>query len=163
MAGWHHQCNGHELGQAPGDSEGQRGLVCSSPWAHKQSDMTEQLNNDKGSGTSMDLPLHRTGQWCLVMLSRLQSPWGRSPVLFFFSRRRNHTHPQLCLRERKHSFMPWPWIIKNGRGVSYPVAPGQLELVIIFPKGPSGQGQHIDFFLIHPSHCQNSRRPGLPS
>ena len=23
MAGWHHQCNGHELGQTLGDDEGQ--------------------------------------------------------------------------------------------------------------------------------------------
>ena len=28
MVGWHHQCNGHELGQTLGDSEGQGGLVC---------------------------------------------------------------------------------------------------------------------------------------
>ena len=28
MAGWHHQCDGHELGQTSGDGEGQRGLVC---------------------------------------------------------------------------------------------------------------------------------------
>ena len=24
MAGWHHQCNGHELGQTSGDGKGQR-------------------------------------------------------------------------------------------------------------------------------------------
>ena len=28
MAGWHHQCNGHELGQTSGDGEGQGGLAC---------------------------------------------------------------------------------------------------------------------------------------
>ena len=44
MAGWHHQCNGHELGQTSGDGEGQGGLVCCSPWGHKVSDTTEQLN-----------------------------------------------------------------------------------------------------------------------
>ena len=27
MAGWHHQCNEHELGQIPGDGEGQGGWV----------------------------------------------------------------------------------------------------------------------------------------
>ena len=26
MAGWHHQCNGNELGQIPGDGEGQGSL-----------------------------------------------------------------------------------------------------------------------------------------
>ena len=40
MAGWHHQCNGHELGQTLGDGEGQRCLVCCSPGGHKESDMT---------------------------------------------------------------------------------------------------------------------------
>ena len=45
MVGWHHQLNGHEFEQAPGDSEGQGSLVCCSSWDHKESDMTEQLNN----------------------------------------------------------------------------------------------------------------------
>ena len=40
MAGWHHRCNGHELGQTSGDGEGQGALVCYSPWGHKESDMT---------------------------------------------------------------------------------------------------------------------------
>ena len=45
MVGWHHRLNGHEFGWTLGDSEGQGSLVCSSPWGHKESDMTEQLNN----------------------------------------------------------------------------------------------------------------------
>ena len=40
MVGWHHQCNGHELGQTPGDGEGQGGLACC-----KKSDTTGRLNN----------------------------------------------------------------------------------------------------------------------
>ena len=40
MVGWHHQLNGHESEQAPGDGEGQGSLVCCSPWGHKESDMT---------------------------------------------------------------------------------------------------------------------------
>ena len=40
----HHQLNGHESDQAPGDGEGQRSLVGCSPWDCKESDMTEQLN-----------------------------------------------------------------------------------------------------------------------
>ena len=28
MAGWHHQCNEHELGQTLRDGEGQGGLAC---------------------------------------------------------------------------------------------------------------------------------------
>ena len=40
MVGWHHQLNGHESEQTPGDNEGQGSLVCCSPWGHKESDMT---------------------------------------------------------------------------------------------------------------------------
>ena len=44
MVGWHHQLNGYEFEQTPGDSEGQGSLACCSPWDGKESDMTEQLN-----------------------------------------------------------------------------------------------------------------------
>ena len=47
MIGWHHQLSGHEFEQTQGDSEGQGSLVCYSPWSRKESDMTEQLNNNK--------------------------------------------------------------------------------------------------------------------
>ena len=40
MAGRHHQCSGHELGQISGDGEGQGGQACCSPWGHKESDTT---------------------------------------------------------------------------------------------------------------------------
>ena len=38
----YHRLNGREFEQTPGDSGRQRSLACSSPWGHKQSDMTEQ-------------------------------------------------------------------------------------------------------------------------
>ena len=44
MVGWHHRLNGHEFEQAPGVGDGQRSLVCYSPWGHKESNTTEQLN-----------------------------------------------------------------------------------------------------------------------
>ena len=40
MAGYHHRFHGRELGQTPGDSEEQGGLVCYSPWGRKELDMT---------------------------------------------------------------------------------------------------------------------------
>ena len=45
MVGWHHRLSGHEFEQTPRDGEGQGSLVCCSPWGHKESDTTEQLNN----------------------------------------------------------------------------------------------------------------------
>ena len=44
MVGRHLRLNGHEFEQAPGDGEGQGSWACCSPWGHKESDMTEQLN-----------------------------------------------------------------------------------------------------------------------
>ena len=42
--GWHHWCNGHELGQTSGDSEGQGSLACCSPWGRRvrHDQVTEQ-------------------------------------------------------------------------------------------------------------------------
>ena len=45
MVGWHHRLDGHEFEQAPGDGGGQGSRTCCSPWGHKESDMTELLNN----------------------------------------------------------------------------------------------------------------------
>ena len=44
LVGWHHRLDGHEVEQALGVGDGQGGLACCSPWGHKQSDTTEQLN-----------------------------------------------------------------------------------------------------------------------
>ena len=46
MVRWRHRFGGHELGQILGDGEGQGGLACCSPWSHKESDRTWQLNNN---------------------------------------------------------------------------------------------------------------------
>ena len=46
MVGWHHWLNGHEFEQALGDGEGQGSLACCSSWDCKESDTTEQLNNN---------------------------------------------------------------------------------------------------------------------
>ena len=40
MTGWHHQRNGHELGQTSEDGERHGGLAYYSPWSHKESDTT---------------------------------------------------------------------------------------------------------------------------
>ena len=44
MVEWHHQLDGHEFEQAPGVGDGQGSLACCSPWGHKESDTTAQLN-----------------------------------------------------------------------------------------------------------------------
>ena len=48
MSGWHHRCNGQELGQTLGDGEGQGGLVCCSPWGCRV-ERDWAMNNNKGN------------------------------------------------------------------------------------------------------------------
>ena len=50
MVGWHHGFNGHELGQTPGDGEGQGRLACWSPWGLEESDTTWRLNSGNKDG-----------------------------------------------------------------------------------------------------------------
>ena len=49
IVGWHHRLNGHEFDQTRGDSKGQGSLACCSSWGHKESDMTDSLNNNEGA------------------------------------------------------------------------------------------------------------------
>ena len=49
MVGWHHGLNGHKLGQTAGVSEGQRGLVCCSPWGCKELGMIWRLDNNNNN------------------------------------------------------------------------------------------------------------------
>ena len=44
MVEWHHRLNGHKFEQTLGVGEGQRSLVCCSPWDRKESEATVRLN-----------------------------------------------------------------------------------------------------------------------
>ena len=70
----------------------QRGLVCCSPWGHKQSDTTEWLNNKL-------LPnyLHGTGQWWIWKQSLEYTEVQESLRIFF-----------------KNFLEPWVTIVKKG-------------------------------------------------
>ena len=46
IVGWHHRLNQYEFEWTPGDSERQGNLVSCGPWGCKESDTTEQLNNN---------------------------------------------------------------------------------------------------------------------
>ena len=46
MIGRHHQLDGYEFEQVPGDGEAQGSLACCSPWDCEELDMTERLNKN---------------------------------------------------------------------------------------------------------------------
>ena len=61
-AGWHHWCSEHELGQTPGDGEGQGGPACCSPWGRTELDTTGRLNNNSSSNAQWTL------RYCIAVL-----------------------------------------------------------------------------------------------
>ena len=73
--GWHHRLNGHEFEQTPGDGEGQGSLACCSPWGLKESDTTEQLNNNNQhifSCSEVSLALTEAHTPCVQALPALE-------------------------------------------------------------------------------------------
>ena len=66
MVGWHHRLNGHEFEQTPEDGEGQGSLTCCSLWGHKESDMTERLNNNPLQYSCLEHSLDRGAWWAAV-------------------------------------------------------------------------------------------------
>jgi len=56
--------SGHESEQTPGDSGGQGGLACCSPWGCKEFDLTEQnKENDGNMGLGLGL---RGSAWAVL-------------------------------------------------------------------------------------------------
>ena len=56
MVGWHHRLDGHEFEQTLGVGNCQGGLVCCSPWGHKELDMIEWLKIRKFQSRKLEIP-----------------------------------------------------------------------------------------------------------
>ena len=68
MAGWHHWLNGHEFEWTLRLGYGQGGLVCCSPWGHRESNTTEWLN-----WTELEIVEGREA-WCAAV-HRVAKSW----------------------------------------------------------------------------------------
>ena len=74
MVRQHRQLNGHEFEQTPRDSEGQRSPVCCNPWGHKESDTTQQLNDNKATSERHYNVHHMDRKETFFFLKRPQIP-----------------------------------------------------------------------------------------
>ena len=118
MVGWHHRLNGHEFAQALGDSDGQGSPACCSPWGCKESDMTEQLNNNQERGkapvewkkfTAANTKMTRTRTWSQAKGSERPPPrlcTAQSPV---------HHHCEGTVTCGQGN--GWGWAPRGGRSV----------------------------------------------
>ena len=92
MARWCHWLNGHECEQAPGDGEGQGSLACCSPWACKETDTTQWLNN---KGIRRGLSKWHSGKVSACQHRRCRfDPWVRKVAW----RRKTATHSSILAR-----------------------------------------------------------------
>ena len=85
MVGWHHWRDTHECEQALGVGDGHGGLACCSPWGHKESDKTKQLNWTE---------LNKT-RWRLIYIRKMSiTGAGETLKLHLYLRgpKINHTH-----------------------------------------------------------------------
>ena len=78
MVGWHHQLHRHEFEQIPGDGKGQGSLVCCSPWGCRESDMTQQLNNNKKFNYSEKRLGHCSGKFLQISKCHLSITQSRN-------------------------------------------------------------------------------------
>jgi len=53
MVRCNHRLNRHEFAQTPAEDEGQGSLGCFSPWGHKESDVTWQLNSSNNCSSNV--------------------------------------------------------------------------------------------------------------
>ena len=89
MVGWYHRLNGHEFEQTLGDGKGQGSWAFCNLWGCKESDTTEQLNNNKSSlfkisehdGTSLTIWWLRTRlpMWGMRVPSLVGEPRSHMP------------------------------------------------------------------------------------
>ena len=94
MVGWHHQLNGREFKQAPGDDEEQGSLVCCSPWGRKELDMTERLNNTPYESAILLLGICPKEQNS-YMHTRLSHKCLQKILVFFFYNRQKLTRTKM--------------------------------------------------------------------
>ena len=96
MVGWHNQLNAHEFEQTPGDSEGRESLVCCSPWGRKESDMTEQLNNNNSTKCYFIL---------FFLVYRLERVQGKGVIIIRALKNKVHDKTSRCTVTKEFCFV----------------------------------------------------------
>ena len=127
MFGQHHQLNGLEFEQTPGDGEGQGSLACCSLWGHKESDTTQRLNKSNAalSESVGSQAVFESSLLSLRYLGRL--PVGSQAAALSHSGRRKGNWCDYC---KKNLCKAVQWLGCLGLNPNSPIQVGGLGLVI---------------------------------
>ena len=97
--------------QTSGDSEGQKSLMCCSPWGHKESDVTYQLNN-KSKQIFTPRKLYLLTLFCIHLLHRHQPPRRyKSPIKQ--TKSSNLIQPTILLRNEWVRSLSHVWLFAH--------------------------------------------------
>ena len=140
MVGWHHQLNGHEFEQTPGDSGRQRSLACYSPWGcnighnlvtEQQHDSPKKLDVISCTGPQALEPQGKREMWRVTLrwiyvfwlwlpwnLRSFKNPWQKRAGLS-----RSPEGRRNCCRTRESVLnRTWPAIKPSGKQPSQQMA-----------------------------------------
>ena len=82
MVGCHHQLSGHEFDQVLGVGHGQGSLAFGTPWGHKESDTTVQLNWTDRKNPHKELQFRSVVQSCLTLCDPMNHSMPGLPVQY---------------------------------------------------------------------------------
>ena len=118
MAGWHHQCNEHELEQTSGHGEGHVGPVCCSPGGHKESDMTGRLNNNNKNNNT----------WNLKNYKQAKNLMSISCAIIFY---RSIFFSSICVVQSLSCIWLFvtPWTATHQTSLSFTISQSLLKLI----------------------------------
>ena len=137
MVGWHHWLSRHEFEQTLGDGEGQGSLACCSPWSCKESDTTEQPNNNSNNHQAF-------GSQFLISCNLVITQPLNNIISSKYKKR--------CLKLRSFLLMPffffWPLPVVQLPYFNFSFPKGQLHtadlfLLNVFPLLPAIQSAPV--------------------
>ena len=153
---WHHRCNGHGPGQTLGYGEGQKGLVCCSPWDRKKSDTTRQLRNNSSRDHA---ERHRPEQPCSG--PQRSKPWKQRKRRW--SSRMNESAPRLGRREPQRAAAPSRAGSRHDAGHSERDAKGVCSMAAAALQPETwGPPPHLEGRFLRPNGPRSQRQCVAP-
>ena len=146
MVGEHHQFNGHELGQTPGDGEGQGDLVCCNPWSQNESDTTWRLNACPFTPWAARQEGPRQAQAPAAPVACLRSP---GPLQKWVARLSVSLTPAVCTTQPKLQVHHFSWGSPKENWDLFPHGQEAVALGLEISKVPSSGFRRGIFITLH--------------
>ena len=131
MVRQHHRLSGHEFEEISSESEGQRSLASCSLWSCKESDMTQQMNNNNKTLYYKEMKLYLLNiEYTLlkggsILHTHPLLPYGNVPPAF-----PSHHTPRWCCTDNGHQKDTWyygnymafchPYLPRHRQSCSWP-------------------------------------------